>query len=112
MRRTSGGAETAEVLVEPVERGESAELRLDSRGTSRYAETEVTERYGAAAERRVNVSYVRAGSSADSSACDLFYGNFRNPVVRPGEYSPAPVDVPNRLLVSGVPAFGTGRNRS
>jgi hypothetical protein len=35
---------TAETLVEPIESGAVGELRLNSRGTSRYAETEVTVR--------------------------------------------------------------------
>jgi hypothetical protein len=100
---------TAETLVEPIESGTLAELRLNSRGTSRYAETEVTARYGADEERRLTVSYVHSSSSADSNAFDLFYGNFRNPIVRPGQYSPTPVDVPDRLLVTGVRAFGSGR---
>jgi hypothetical protein len=69
-------------------------------------ETEITVRYGATEERRLTISYVHSRSSADSNAFDLFYGNFRNPVVRPHQYAIAPVDVPNRLLVSGVLPFG------
>jgi len=99
-RRGSG-----EAIVEPIQAGDTAELRLDSRGSSRYVETEVTVRYGATEERRLTVSYVRSRSTTDSNACDLFYGNFRNPVVRPNQFSLAPVDVPNRLLVSGVLPF-------
>ena len=100
---------TAETLVEPIESGAVGELRLNSRGTSRYAETEVTVRYGADEERRLTVSYVHSTSAADSNAFDLFYGNIRNPIVRPGQYAPAPVDVPDRLLVSGVRTFGPGK---
>jgi hypothetical protein len=33
---------------------------------------------------------------------DQFYGNFRNPIVRPNEHSLIPTDVPHRLLVRGT----------
>ena len=94
-----------EAIVEPVPSQNGGELRLDSRGRSRYIETEVTMRYGVTEERRLTISYVRSHSTADSNAFDAFYGNIRNPLVRPNEYSLTSVDVPNRVLVSGVLPF-------
>jgi hypothetical protein len=33
---------------------------------------------------------------------DQFYGNFRNPIIRPDEHNLIPTDVPHRLLVWGT----------
>ena len=48
------------------------------------------------------MSYVRSHGSADLNNYDQFYGNLRNPILRPNEHSLTPTDVPHRLLVRGT----------
>ncbi len=48
------------------------------------------------------MSYVRSHGSADLNNYDQFYGNLRNPILRPNEHSLIPTDVPHRLLVRGT----------
>ena len=40
--------------------------------------------------------------SADLNNYDQFYGNLRNPIIRPNEHNLIPTDVPHRLLVRGT----------
>lgn len=91
-----------EFIVEPVRIGAEAELRLTSGGQSRYRETEVTVRVGKSDERQLSVSYVRSHSEGDLNAFDTYFGNYRQPIIRPNQYSINPVDVPNRLMIRGV----------
>jgi hypothetical protein len=91
-----------EFVVNPVEAGAAAELRLASVGESRYRETEVTVRVGKSEERQVSASYVRSHSEGDLNAFDTYFGNYRQPIIRPNQYSLNPVDVPNRLMIKGV----------
>ena len=49
----------------------------------------------------MTVSYVWARGTADLNNYDLFFGNLRNPIVRPNENSLIPTDVRHRLLVRG-----------
>ena len=78
------------------------EIRLSSTGTSRYWELEVTGRYLGGERRDLTVSYVRSRGTADLNNYDQFYGNLRNPIVRPNEHNLIPTDVPHRLLVRGT----------
>jgi TonB dependent receptor len=80
----------------------SGELRLSSTGQSRYRELEATTRYLGGERRDITVSYVWARGTTDLNNYDQFYGNFRNPIVRPNEYSLIPTDVRHRLLVRGT----------
>ena len=48
------------------------------------------------------MSYVRSHGAADLNNYDQFYGNLRNPILRPNEHSLIPTDVPHRLLVRGT----------
>jgi hypothetical protein len=77
-------------------------LTLDSVGSSRYWEVETTARYLASEYRDLTVSYVRSHSVRDLNDYDQFYGNFRNPIIRPDESGLSPTDVPNRLIVRGT----------
>ena len=70
-------------------------------GTSRYWELEMTGRYLGGERRDLTVSYVRSSGTADLNNYDQFYGNLRNPIVRPNEHNLIPTDVPNRLVVRG-----------
>jgi hypothetical protein len=78
------------------------EIRLESTGTSKYWEVELTGRYLGGERRDLTVSYVRSSGSADLNNYDQFYGNLRNPILRPNEHSLLPTDVPHRILVRGT----------
>jgi hypothetical protein len=78
------------------------EVRLQSTGRSQYWEFEATGRYLGGERRDITVSYVRSHGSADLNNYDQFYGNLRNPILRPNEHSLIPTDVPHRLLVRGT----------
>jgi len=77
-------------------------IRLQSTGRSQYWEFEATGRYLGGERRDVTVSYVRSHGSADLNNYDQFYGNLRNPILRPNEHNLIPTDVPHRLLVRGT----------
>ncbi|MEZ5285135.1 MAG: TonB-dependent receptor [Vicinamibacterales bacterium] len=76
-------------------------LALSSTGKSKYWELETTGRFLSNEHRDVSVSYVRSRGLRDLNDYDQFFGNFRNPIVRPNEYSLSPTDVPHRLIVRG-----------
>jgi hypothetical protein len=77
-------------------------LLLSSTGASRYREIESTVRYLGAPRRDLTLSYVWARGTADLNNYDQFYGNFRNPIIRPNERGQATFDVRHRLLLKGV----------
>ncbi|PWT85759.1 MAG: hypothetical protein C5B57_02370, partial [Blastocatellia bacterium] len=80
----------------------SGELRLASSGASIYKELEATARYMGGARRDVTISYVLAKGTADLNNYDQFYGNLRNPIIRPNENNLIATDVRHRLLVRGT----------
>jgi hypothetical protein len=45
---------------------------------------------------------VRSHGTRDLNDYDQFFGNFRNPIIRPNENSLSSTDVPNRLIVRGT----------
>ena len=77
------------------------QLALGAEGASKYWELETTGRFLASEHRDLSVSYVRSKSTRDLNDYDQFFGNFRNPIIRPNESSQSPTDVPNRLIVRG-----------
>ena len=77
-------------------------VTLSSTGESKYWEVETTGRFLADEHRDLTVSYVRSHSTKDLNDFDQFYGNFRNPIIRPNENGLSPTDVPNRLIVRGT----------
>ncbi len=81
-------------------------LTLSSTGASKYWEFETTGRYLASEHRDLTVSYVRSHSTRDLNDFDQFYGNFRNPIIRPNENALSPTDVPNRMIVRGTIGVG------
>jgi len=89
-----------EYILEP--QAAPGEIGLMSTGTSRYWELELTGRYLRGERRDLTVSYVRSHGSADLNNYDQFYGNLRNPILRPNEHNLIPTDVPHRLLVRGT----------
>lgn len=90
-----------EFLVDPVA-GTDPTLRLDTRGRSRYWELEVTGRYNLQEDSHLIFSYVRSESKKDLNAFDNYFGNFRNPIIRPNEYSLADTDTPHRFIFQGT----------
>jgi hypothetical protein len=76
-------------------------LTLSSSGESRYWEVETTGRWLASEYRDITVSYVRSRSTRALNDYDQFFGNFRNPIIRPDQNGLSPTDVPHRLLVRG-----------
>jgi hypothetical protein len=89
-------------IVQPLEAGSTATLRLDSTGRSFYRETEVTLRYGDSELQQLSISYVRSHAVGNLNAFDTYFGTFRVPIVRPDQYALSPTDVPNRLLIRGI----------
>ena len=69
---------------------------LTGNGESKYWEFETTGRYLASEHRDLSVSYVRSHGTRDLNDYDQFFGNFRNPIIRPNENSLSSTDVPNR----------------
>jgi hypothetical protein len=94
-----------ELVVNPTTGGGGSVLELTSAGRSTYRETEATVRYDGEGERELTISYVRSHSEGDLNAFDTFFGNFRNPIVRPNSTSITNIDVPNRLVALGVLPF-------
>jgi hypothetical protein len=89
-----------EYLVTP--NAAAGELFLANSGASLYREFEATTRYMGGARRDMTVSYVWAKGTANLNNYDQFYGNLRNPIIRPDENSLIPTDVRHRLLVRGT----------
>jgi hypothetical protein len=81
-------------------------LELASAGASAYRELEVTTRYLGGERRDLTVSYVWARGTADLNNYDQFFGNVRNPIIRPDENNLIPTDVRHRLLVRGTIGIG------
>jgi hypothetical protein len=80
-------------------------LTLASSGASRYWEVENTGRWLASEHRDVTISYAHSHSTRDLNDYDQFFGNFRNPILRPNDNSLSPTDVPNRSVVRGSIGF-------
>ena len=98
LRRTGDN----ELVLQPTEDtlGRSV-LRLDSNGRSRYWELELTTRL-LTGPHELNFSYVRSRSQGDLNVFDEFYGNYRNPIVRPNQFSLAATDTGHRFLFRGL----------
>ncbi len=91
-----------EYLIDPIRSDPGSEYRLESRGRSRYWEVELTLRYLRNDNLNMSWSYVRSQSKADLNSYDNYFGNFRNPIIRPNEFAPAGTDVPHRLLYRAI----------
>jgi hypothetical protein len=81
---------------------EAGALRLASSGASRYRELEATLRYLGGDRRDLTMSYVWARGTADLNNYDEYYGNFRDPIIRPNERNLISSDVRHRLLLRGT----------
>ena len=97
LRRNGGN----EFLIDSLVRPDPA-LLLSTRGRSRYWELELTNRYIMNVDSFLLFSYVRSRAERDLNSYDRFYGNIRQVVVHPNEFSLADTDTPNRLVVQGT----------
>ena len=98
LRRTGDN----ELILQPTEDtlGRSV-LQLDSKGRSRYWELELTTRL-LTGPHELNFSYVHSKSQGDLNVFDEFYGNYRNPIIRPNQFSLAATDTGHRFLFRGL----------
>ncbi len=90
-----------EFVIDPLE-APLPLLRLDSRGRSRYWEWEFTGRYQPREDSHLLLTYVRSSAQRDLNSFDSFFGNFRNPIIRPNEFSRADIDTPHRFILQGT----------
>jgi carboxypeptidase family protein/TonB-dependent receptor-like protein len=77
------------------------ELRLQNDGRSLYREFQALARFRFQEGRNIYLSYVRSQARGDLNDYNTYFGNLRNPVIRPNEYGRQPFDAPNRLLFWG-----------
>lgn len=87
-----------EFIVEP----QAGTMLLSNGGRSSYREFQFTTRYRFSDSDELSLSYVRSRSFGDLNDYNGFYGNFRQPVIRPNERGRLAFDAPDRLLVSGT----------
>lgn len=93
---------TRDFLIQTgVDRPGSPALILSNGGSSLYRELEVTTRYHFRENQNVTISYVRSRATGDLNDFNTYFGNFREPLIRPNENSLLPFDAPNRLLLTG-----------
>jgi hypothetical protein len=90
---------TREYIVEP--QAQAGAIVLTSDGRSRYRESEATLAY-IDGERTAHLSYVKAQSWADYNGLDRYFGNLRQPLIRPNRFARTDIDVPHRVLLRGT----------
>jgi hypothetical protein len=90
-----------ELIVDPVNAGDSSAIELYSRGRSRYREAEFGVHYTAGTRVDVNTSYVRSMARADLNGFTSYFDVVRAPVFGQSSYAAARTEVPHRLLVRG-----------
>jgi len=89
-------------ILEPLKQGvDSGLLLLENSGRSLYREFQVVARGRLQEKRNLYVAYVRSASRGDLNDFNVYFGNLRNPVIRPNEYGPQSYDTPHRLLLWG-----------
>jgi hypothetical protein len=81
--------------------GPANQLLLQNDGKSLYREFQAVARFRFQEGRNIFLSYVRSQSRGDLNDYNTYFGNMRNPVIRPNEYGRQNFDAPNRLLFWG-----------
>ncbi len=97
LRRTGNN----ELILHPVETAAGHVLQLRSDGRTRYWEVEWTSRVQMG-RHDLNFTYVRSRAQGDLNIFDDFFGNFRNPIVRPNQFSVTDTDTAHRFLFRGT----------
>jgi len=92
---------TRELIVEPLQAGASAELRLSSTGRSRYREAEAGIHFTHTPSADLNVTYVRSMAEGDLNALANYFDAISWPVVGANGFARLNADAPNRLLARG-----------
>lgn len=91
-----------EFIIEPILAASGNDLLLlKNAGNSRYREFQVSARYRLQEKHHLFMAYVRSRAVGDLNDFNSYFGNVRNPVIRPNQYSLQPYDAPNRLLFWG-----------
>lgn len=91
-----------EFLVEPIFQATGNDLlALKNAGHSRYREFQIAARYRLQEKHNLFMAYVHSRATGDLNDFNAYFGNLRNPVIRPNQYSLQPFDVPHRLLFWG-----------
>ena len=70
-------------------------------GRSRYWELELTSRW-LVGGHEMNFTYVRSRSKGDLNVFNEYFGNFRNPIIRPNQFSVTETDTRHRFLFRGA----------
>jgi carboxypeptidase family protein len=91
-----------EFIVEPIFQTPGNDLLvLKNTGHSRYREFQASARYRLQEKHNLFMAYVRSRAVGDLNDFNSYFGNVRNPVIRPNQHSLQPFDAPNRLLFWG-----------
>lgn len=90
-----------DLVVNPMD-GTAPGLVLSNQGSSSYREWLFSLRYRLRLSDEVAFSYVRSAAVGNLNAFELYFGNYRYPIIRADEAGPQPYDVPDRFLVTGV----------
>jgi hypothetical protein len=92
-----------EFIIEPIFGATADEdlLLLKNAGRSRYREFQVAARWRMQEKHHLFLAYVHSRATGDLNDFNSYFGNVRNPVIRPNENSLQPFDAPNRLLFWG-----------
>ncbi|HJZ80801.1 MAG TPA: TonB-dependent receptor [Pyrinomonadaceae bacterium] len=88
-----------EFIIEPI--SSANQLQLQSNGRSLYREFQAVARFRFQEGRNIFLSYVRSEARGDLNDYNTYFGNLRQPVIRPDEYGRQNFDAPNRLLFWG-----------
>lgn len=86
-------------IIEPL--GDANALLLQNNGRSQYREFQAVARFRFQEGRNIYLSYVRSQARGDLNDYNTYFGNLRQPVIRPNEFGRMPFDAPNRLLFWG-----------
>jgi hypothetical protein len=87
-----------QLIVDPT--GDTMQLSSDGRSRSNEIETTIRRQFGNSSH--ITASYVHASAKGDLNDFVSLYGDMRDPIIRPDEYTRQSFDVPNRFLVWSV----------
>jgi outer membrane receptor for ferrienterochelin and colicin len=90
-----------DLIVNPVQTGNTGQLILSSSGHSRYLGGEASAHFSWDTRADVNVSYIRSSAYADSNSLSNYFDTIMWPVFGVNAYAAARSEAPNRLLTRG-----------